>query len=127
MKIKYAPSRAFVNRALRSYVAFLKKKFGPSLIVLFGSYAKGTYSYGSDVDLLIVASNLPDDYGRRYSELLDIDIGVAVQPFAYTEEEFRGMLAASNSFVTSAIKNGTFLYRSRRLQSLLVAALKGAR
>ena len=44
----------FVNPQIDLIVERIVKKFNPHKIILFGSYAKGTATKDSDVDLLIV-------------------------------------------------------------------------
>jgi len=58
-------------------------------VVLFGSYAKGNYTVGSDVDLLIVHKGKPrDDAYAIVKRVLNIP---RLEPHIYTEGEYRGM------------------------------------
>jgi len=56
-----------VELAIREFVEECKKKFGENLvsIILFGSYARGSFKETSDVDLLVIAKNLPKSVWER--------------------------------------------------------------
>jgi len=58
-------------------------------VVLFGSYAKGNYTVGSDVDLLIVyrGDPRPDAYALA-KEILTIP---RLEPHLYTIDEYKGL------------------------------------
>jgi len=58
-------------------------------VVLFGSYAKGNYTVGSDVDLLVVyrGEGRTDAYAI-VKKVLDIP---RLEPHLYTEKEYEGM------------------------------------
>ena len=53
--------------AINEFVEACKEKFGEDLIsiVLFGSYARGNFKESSDVDLLVIAKNLPGNVFER--------------------------------------------------------------
>ncbi len=58
-------------------------------VVLFGSYAKGNYTVGSDIDLLIVygGEKKYDDYAL-VKKILDLP---HLEPHIYTIEEYKRM------------------------------------
>jgi len=62
-----------VEKALQFFVSSCKKKFGKDLvsIVLFGSYARGNWKEGSDVDLLVIVRRKLPPFKRRYLLLED--------------------------------------------------------
>lgn len=59
---------------LNEFVDKCKEKFRDDLlsIVLFGSYARGVEHEYSDVDLLIIAKSLPDDWRERDKIIMDL-------------------------------------------------------
>lgn len=58
-------------------------------VVLFGSYAKGNYTVGSDIDLLVVyKGERRDDAFATVKKVLDIP---RLEPHLYTEEEYKNM------------------------------------
>jgi predicted nucleotidyltransferase len=63
-----------ISKILDEFLQKCKQKFGDNLIsiILFGSYARGTATEYSDVDLLIIAKNLPKRRIERYKIIRDI-------------------------------------------------------
>lgn len=58
-------------------------------VVLFGSLAKGSFSVGSDIDLLLVLRESPLAFPDRIPAYLPDRAPVDVQIFPYTVEEIR--------------------------------------
>jgi len=76
-----------VIRLLREGLPGLAKKLPLRKAVLFGSYARGDYTVGSDVDLLVVYSGPPrEDAYILVRKALAIP---GLEPHVYTEEEYR--------------------------------------
>ncbi|MCI2424640.1 nucleotidyltransferase domain-containing protein [Candidatus Acetothermia bacterium] len=73
-------------------------------VILFGSYAKGNYSVGSDVDLLVVyKGKLQDDAFAIVKRVLDIP---RLEPHLYTEEEYENM----EETLSKMTKDGVVLF-----------------
>jgi predicted nucleotidyltransferase len=77
--------------------------------LLFGSYAQDNYSPGSDIDIAIIAEDLPSDSGKRFAMLKDTVLGLDLQPFAYTTEEWEKMLETNSSFASEILTHGKVL------------------
>ena len=56
-----------IQKDCECIVTTLKEKLGDDLIAaaLFGSYARGDYREGSDIDILLIARNLPENHLER--------------------------------------------------------------
>jgi predicted nucleotidyltransferase len=56
-----------LSSILERVLSVARERFGEDLVsaVLFGSFVRGDAHEHSDVDLLLVAENLPDDWRRR--------------------------------------------------------------
>ena len=52
------------ERDIRAYAAKIAERFDPERIILFGSYAYGTPTEDSDVDLLVVMRHEGDPVGK---------------------------------------------------------------
>jgi predicted nucleotidyltransferase len=65
-----------LNKVLNGFLEKCREKFKDDLIsiILFGSYARGTATKYSDIDLLIIAKNLPKRRIDRYKIIKDIDL-----------------------------------------------------
>ncbi len=77
---------------------------------VYGSFARGEETAGSDIDMLIVGSCSADEV---ISALADLDrtLGRALNPTVYSRAEFRAKLAGRNHFL-DAVTSGpkTFLF-----------------
>lgn len=82
----------------------------PDLIFLFGSTAKGTAKYGSDIDILIVmdTDEKPMDRGMDILDALDVD--TTVDLIVMTPEEFRTNREDSRSFTSHILSSGRPVY-----------------
>jgi predicted nucleotidyltransferase len=57
--------------------------------ILFGSYARGDFNYASDIDLLVISDELPEDINERLSFLNLKRWRLAdVEPIGWTEKEY---------------------------------------
>lgn len=82
-----------IKKALASYAEELKKKEKVEAVYLCGSWAKGTYTPYSDVDLLIVVKEDPRSPRDRLPAYLPARFPVSLDLFVYTKEEL-----AENAF-----------------------------
>ncbi|MEM5810916.1 MAG: nucleotidyltransferase domain-containing protein [Candidatus Aenigmatarchaeota archaeon] len=119
---------------LQEFLEESKKKFEKNLvsIVLFGSYARGTYKETSDIDLLVVAKELPEKWNERkklfeeISEKIYKKYGKYLEVIPLTPKELSLNLRDSSSlFITFVIghkvlfDDGTFAREFREFSSSL--------
>jgi len=109
VRIEYAVPRERVETALRHYLKRINTLVKVHQAILFGSYAHDNYSPGSDIDIAIIADGLPRDQGKRFSMLKETVLGLDLQPFAYTTEEWEKMLETDSSFAAEIVKHGKVL------------------
>lgn len=90
----------------------LREALAPVAIYLFGSYAYGTPTRHSDVDVLVVVENSPLSPFQRDSRayLALSELGVAKDVMVYTREEFEQRAALSVSFERTVKRKGRLLY-----------------
>ncbi|MGC9075055.1 MAG: nucleotidyltransferase family protein [Candidatus Bipolaricaulaceae bacterium] len=82
-------SRAEVLERLRARIDELSRSLPLRKAVLFGSYAKGNYTAGSDVDLLLVYKGEPrPDAYALVKRILEIP---RLEPHLYTEQECKAV------------------------------------
>ncbi len=87
------------------------REFEAERVILFGSYARGTVTDDSDVDLLVVAdTNLPPR--ERYAAVrrLVADVPVSFDIVVKTPEEYARWRSVVNHIVYFADKYGRVLY-----------------
>jgi len=90
-------------------VSAIKKSHDTEKIVLFGSYAKGTQTNASDIDLAVIQNtNLP--YHERLKAFrLNLRNTIPVDLFVFTPEEFDSV-KKTNPFVNQIFTQGKVLY-----------------
>ena len=97
--------RAEIIQILSERLRELKKRLPLVQVTLFGSYAKGNYTVGSDIDLLIVyaGEERPDAYA-----LVKQTLGLPrLEPHLYTEAEYR----QARDKLTKMSEGGVVLFR----------------
>lgn len=83
----------------------------PEKIILFGSYAYGTPTKDSDLDLLVIFPTEEPMHKRvtRIRKLLR-DIRVPKDILVYTPQEIESWKNVSSAFITSIIRKGKVIY-----------------
>ncbi|MEM0052790.1 MAG: nucleotidyltransferase domain-containing protein [Nitrososphaeria archaeon] len=96
--------------SIERYKNIIVEKLKPKKIILFGSFARGDFNEGSDIDLIVIGDwNV--SFLERIKVLLDFnDQYLPIEPFGYTEEEFRRMVEDENPFILNVLKDGIVLY-----------------
>ena len=100
-----------VEAAIRS----IAESNGARLALLFGSYARGTQTERSDVDVIFVEETSARFLDRlaKYFDPLSRRLPVAVEVFVYTPDEFRRM--RDRPFLRRALAEGTSVYEQGEL------------
>jgi predicted nucleotidyltransferase len=96
-------------RVIRRYARAIAEEFRPEKIILFGSYAYGTPTDESDVDLLVVmpTRNQHDQAVRiQYRLTAPFPLDLIVRK----PEQVRWRLAEKESFLTTIMSLGKVLY-----------------
>lgn len=101
---------------LESIVRKIVDGYNPDKIVLFGSYAYGTPTPGSDIDLFIIKD---DDRRRieRFCEIMKIlrEVkGVPIEPLMFTNKEFERRLELEDDFILEIAAKGKVLYERKQ-------------
>ena len=100
-----------VSISLPKAVERIAHKLNPLKIILFGSYAYGTPTPDSDVDLLVVMNWRTKEIDRylRVSALLS-PRPFAVDILVKTPKEIQDYLSKHNYFFEEVVEQGTVLY-----------------
>lgn len=99
-----AQRSAYVETA-RRWAEGLDPLLGVRAVVVFGSVARGDFNVWSDVDVLVVAEHLPEEWSERLA-LLWADRPARLSPIAWTPEEYRAHLARRNPIALEASTKG---------------------
>jgi predicted nucleotidyltransferase len=99
------------EREVRSIVRQLLRLYKPQKVVLFGSLVRGEIRAGTDIDLFIVKSGVPELGVDRIRELDGlVRYRLATDFVVYTPEEVEQRLALGDPFVRSILAEGKVLY-----------------
>lgn len=101
---------AEVGKEIKSLVHRLIKKFPISKIILYGSFSRGDFHQGSDVDLIVVG-----DFKGRFFDRIGLVLNeykgkYDLEPLVYTNEEFKRMIKEKRPFIHSILKSGIVVY-----------------
>lgn len=105
------PSRDEVLIALSEWVKKqTQTKYNILKIGYFGSYVRGDWGVGSDLDVIIVirASNLT--FHERPLEWDTLDIPVPVDLLIYTDEEFKNIKSQNTKFSRILERESVWIY-----------------
>lgn len=102
---------------LQLYVEELKRIYGSYLqtVILYGSYARGDYSAGSDIDIMILVNLSEKEILEKGRELSDVtfdynfDYDLEIMPIVKNVEHFSRWLRAY-PFYNNVKKEGIELY-----------------
>lgn len=86
-----------VLNVAKEYAAAVRKVVNATAVFLYGSYAKGTASKDSDIDIAVVVDEIPGDYLDTMTTLwrLTRSIGQEIEPVLLTaEDDQSGFLSA---------------------------------
>ncbi len=87
--------------------------FKPQKIILFGSYANGTPTEESDLDLLIIKdSNIPSRLQNRKVRKILFDLRIPIDVIVKTPEEFQTYKNIIGTIIYPANKFGKVIYES---------------
>ncbi len=97
---------------IRNEVSAIAKHNGALKAILFGSYARGTATEHSDVDLIVIEATDRPFLARadKYFDPLADRLAAAIETLVYTPEEFQRM--AERGFIKQALREGIVLYES---------------
>lgn len=103
------PERITIGK-IRGLAARIVRRFRPERVILFGSYAYGTPTPDSDIDLLVILKRRSDAAAIRCAlpDSLPTDV------LALTPARVARRLKAGDSFLTEILQRGRILYDTRR-------------
>ena len=100
-------AKPFIDRAVDKII----KKHNPAKIILFGSYARGTPDFHSDVDLLVVLDEVRDLVDDVTRILGTIDpAGIATDVIVVDPKELERVKHDTGYVYYYALKEGVTLY-----------------
>ncbi|MEM0027368.1 MAG: nucleotidyltransferase domain-containing protein [Ignisphaera sp.] len=111
---------------LKSLVESYRNRFSLKLVVLFGSRARGNYTDESDIDILVVADNLPKDPREAFSMLRDARYP-SVNPIGFNTEVFLKKLRSGSTFLLEILDEGAVLYADKEFYTMVMKIYEDVR
>jgi predicted nucleotidyltransferase len=107
-----------IDNVLNDLINSLKVS-DPYKIILFGSYANGSSTENSDIDLMIILDN--NDISKTYEErqrkklyirklIREINYKMALDILVYSKEELKKIKEYGNYFIEEIEKTGRVIY-----------------
>ena len=105
------PDRVQVDRAMRQWAANASKA-RPQLQRLgyFGSYARGDWGVGSDLDLVAVVTSAEEPFDRRALTWDLTPLPVPAEILVYTEPEWRALEAQGSRFFRTLAQEAVWVF-----------------
>jgi predicted nucleotidyltransferase len=104
-------SKAKFDREVENILKQLIRLYKPQKVVLFGSLAKGEVNEGTDIDLFIIKSDVPELGVNRIRQLDElIKYNLATDFIVYRPDELEQRLKLGDPFVKAVLQEGKVLY-----------------
>lgn len=103
------------EQLIEGMVRAIVEEVGPRRVYLFGSYARGSQTADSDIDLLVVEDQEFGPVRNRWSELQRIrkalrSFRIPKDILVYSRDEFEKWEGSVNHVVAHAVREGRLLY-----------------
>lgn len=95
---------------LEKIIEYIKQKYNPLSIILYGSYANGTNNLNSDFDALVISYDHEQFHDTSFVN--DIQLDVFVYPASYFDGEFD-----CNNFILNYICLFNYLFISSQMSA----------
>ena len=91
---------------VQAYSKCVRDRYHPKMIVVYGSYARGTATENSDIDIAVVCETLPGNYLENAAELfrLSRDIDLRIEPILIEADNI------DNRFYNEILRTGKIIY-----------------
>ena len=97
-----------ILNSIKKYIEEVQKHYKVDAIILFGSYAKGTNTEDSDIDIAVVSSDIKD-WTDDTVKLMGLrwDIDLRIEPHPIHTDEFK---PNETPFIDEVIQTGIAIY-----------------
>jgi len=107
------PDAHAVDRAVRIWAAALVQRRGDLQGVAYiGSYARGDWGVGSDLDLIVVLKQSQAPFWQRASDLDLAGFPVPTEALVYTVNEWQTLAEEHGRFFRTIEQEGVWVYRA---------------
>ena len=99
---------------IEAFVRRLVDEYAPEKVILFGSYADGSATDNSDVDLLVVMPHTGPPARKSAEVRSRLRPGFALDLIVRSSEQLAERIAMSDYFLLDIVEKGDVLYESAR-------------
>jgi len=94
-----------LNERIKEYIDLVLNNYKVEAIILFGSYAKGSYNENSDIDIAIVTDDFNNDIIDEELKLMKLrrKIDTRIEPHLIRVEDYKKV---NTPFIKEVIDNG---------------------
>ena len=111
------PDLRTVDQAVREWaVAEVKRHRGLRLLGYFGSYARGDWGVGSDLDLIAVVAESSEPFERRNLPWNLKPLPVPTELLVYTEKEWKRLQKESGLFARTLKRETVWVYTGKSIK-----------
>jgi predicted nucleotidyltransferase len=108
-----------INKIVKRFLNLIIKKFNLKKIIIFGSFARGDYHKGSDLDLVIVGE-FKDRFIDRIGKIIALNNSdLEIEAMVYTEKEFQKMIQERRPFIEQVLEEGIVVYEKREHKCIM--------
>lgn len=101
-------------KEISRFVDELVRRFHPSKVMLFGSYARGMRRHSSDVDILVVFPRVRNGLRMAGDILAEISPRFPVDIVVRSSEDIQSRIADNDFFLKEISEQGVVLYEATR-------------
>ncbi|KXG76752.1 hypothetical protein AN618_14370 [Fervidicola ferrireducens] len=108
--LKWPDKEAAVLSLLEWTKEIVKNRDDIVKVGYFGSYARGDWGVGSDLDIIVIVKKSEIPFDKRSAEWDTEGISVPVDLLVYTEEEYENMKTSNSGFCRAIEKEVEWIY-----------------
>jgi len=100
--------KADYSREILEYCKRVDKRFKLKEAIFFGSRSRGDDYPSSDIDILLISDDFPDDWFERQAQLYFLK-AKKIEPIGYTTREIKEMKENGNQFIKQVMREGKMI------------------
>ena len=94
----------------------LRAEFVILCLAIFGSYTSGKFTFGSDIDLLIVHNDSKLSFEKCLGEALNVSTEIDWEIHLYSLKMFKNALKEQNDFLLTILEDNINIYQSKEFK-----------